>query len=115
MLLEKALLGKTVCAFGEDGFGQYGRHDQAYWFTIKSVEILVYDGLYKIDASVVMRLEGYDSNVLGHIMTDKNFEISLRSHLKAARLDPESLKWQKNADYQGVWTVAMDIDLDTLM
>jgi len=74
-LFSRALIGKQVYAFGEDGFGQYGKHPFAQYYTIKNVN--VYLGadpvLGKFRTTVTILLDGYDSSTFGHIYTDKNF------------------------------------------
>ena len=119
VLLDRALLGKDICAFGEDGFGQYGRNDRASWFKVNDIDVEITmddeDDPTEITGTVALTLEGYDSDVHGYIMTDKNFEIRLRNLLQAAHIDPNCLTWQDNADDQGIWTVVMNLDVGLLM
>jgi hypothetical protein len=112
-LLERALLEKTVCAFGEDGFGKYGSSAFGAWYTIIAIEVAIY--LHSEMGQVTFFLEGYDSRVTGHAMTDKNLEISLIQHLKAAGIDPDCFFWQHNTDQQGIDSVTMDLQLDLLL
>ena len=119
VLLERALLGKDICAFGEDGQGLYGTSERAHWYTIKDVEVEVLvdddDDPSEISATAAITLTGYDSDVTGHVMTDKNFEIRLRSLLQAATIDPACLTWQADDSDQGIWTVVMNLDVGLLL
>jgi hypothetical protein len=118
-LLERALIGKTVCAFGEDGNGQYGRNDIAQWFTISRVKVDVVcddnDDPILIFAAVAITLDGYHADTFGHIATDKNFEISLQKHLSAHHIEPNTLVWPMPISAQGPHSVTMDIDIPRLL
>lgn len=116
ILLERALLSKFICAFGEDGLGLYGKNNQTSCFNIKSVEVNIseFANDAEISGTVEICLDGYDSNTSGHIMTDKIFEIGIALLLKAVSINPAALVWQRDASNQGVSTVVMDINLDVL-
>ena len=112
ILLERALLGKTLCAFGEDGCGKYGRCECPGYFTVSTVDVTI--STYGHSGSVRLALTGYDSTVTGHIATDRNFEISLAQHLTNHDIEPRALTWG-NEELQGRSYVTMLIDVNTLL
>jgi hypothetical protein len=112
-LLERALLGETVCAFGEDGFGKHGKNSFASWYVVSGIDVNVVD-VPIVHGTVTITLHGYNSDVTGLVMTDKNLEISLGAHLKAAGIDAGSLEWQEDTDSQGTGSVTMNINFDLL-
>lgn len=97
LLLERALLHKTLCAFGEDGFGQYGRSETPHYFQVRDLFITIEadddDSPTTVWGQVMIKLDGYDADITGHIKTDKNFDISLNAALTAAGLSTKSLIW----------------------
>jgi hypothetical protein len=96
ILLGRALKDKVLCAFGDDGCGQFGRSCTPAFFTVKDITInLAFDELYPAASTgtVSIRLEGYNANLTGHILTDKNFEISIRKLLTDESISPEALTW----------------------
>ena len=116
ILLERALLGKYICAFGEDGFGQYGRCDQAQWYKIKELILSVTPGnTGRHVFTLYIMLDSYSSAEHGHIMTDRNFDIALATFLKAASIDPKALTWPLSLGLQGQDCVALDINLKLLL
>jgi len=120
ILLDRALLSKSICAFGEDGLGKHGRHDRASWFKIKSVDITIEcdeddDYPEEIQGIASLKLEGYDSTVVGHIMTDHNFKICLDAFLKNTDIDPDSLTWPDDLEMQGDDFVTLNIDIGLLL
>ena len=95
ILLTRALLGKTVACFGEDGFGQFGTSTLAKHFTISRVEtsIKVDQNLDIEKAEVTLSLDGYSGLHDGLLWTDQNFLISARGLLKAQCIDPKAIEW----------------------
>lgn len=93
VLLERALLHKTFCAFGEDGFGQYGRHDTPMFFDVVGllIKIRVENSIMKGQVSIC--LKGYDADIVGHIQTDQNFDISLNAALISEGISTNALTW----------------------
>lgn len=110
MLLSRALLGKTVCAFGEDGCGQYGTSVWPLYFTVINLNLSV----ALLYGAVNIYLFNYNSAVTGHILTDKNFEISLAKLLSDTCIEPSVLSWAPEAQ-QGTDFVMMDIDVKGLL
>lgn len=119
ILLERALLGKSICAFGEDGFGQYGRNEHPSWFTICEIDVCVEcddeQSPVLISGQARIFLEGYDSAASGHIMTDRNFMIRLQELLRAEEIDPDSLIWPTTLEDQGDDFVSLHIDIGLLL
>lgn len=121
VLLERALLGQKVCAFGLDGCGLYGKSDIAHWFEIDLIVDVIVEcddifaaGKYA-SGCITLSLKGYDARVTGDIMTDKNFDISIAKLLKAENIDPACLSWPATNSEQGNWCVTMMIDVPKLL
>lgn len=120
VLFTRALTGKTVCAFGEDGLGQFGTSSYPLWFDVDRVDVeLEYiddHGAFLLERCLLrVNLKNYDSRVTGHIMTDQNFLISVREHLKEAEIHPEALEWPADLGTQGETFVALTINLDKVV
>ena len=119
VLLERALKGCFICAFGEDGFGLHGAHDIAKWFKIDDLVVVIIaddeDAPAIMDGCVHLYLEDYDSKDCGFIYTDKNFEIALKAFLKGASIDPNALTWPTTLVGQGQGTVKLDINIPLLL
>lgn len=114
-MFEQALLRQTLCAFGEDGFGKYGKHDIAQYFLVSdiSVDIMADDDNMPtvITGKLSICLRDYDADVVGHIVTDQNFEISLGQKLKAAGISPKALTWASiNEQVPGCVTFNINLD-----
>lgn len=114
ILLERALLRKTLCAFGEDGFGQYGRKDTPSFFEVVDLRIDINVDDEKnpqtISGVVSICLRGYDHNDVGHIKSDKNFDISLDLALKAAGILKNPLHWAEvDEQIDGCVTFYLDV------
>jgi len=118
LLLERALIRQTLCAFGEDGFGQHGKWETPQYYDVVDVRVTVEadddDSPTVVSGSAIIVLRGYDANVTGHIMTDKNFDISLNAKLVAAGLSPKSLIWASIQD-QHTGAVVFHIDIGELL
>lgn len=118
VLMDRAFLGKVICAFGEDGNGQHGRHDQAMWFQISEIDVALFvDNLEAptyVSGNVALFLDGYTAAEHGHIMTDNNFEICMRTFLKNAHIDPAAVKWAPLSE-QGDNFVVLDMDVPILV
>ena len=116
--LERALLGKTLCAFGEDGLGQHGRSDSPHYYDVVDVNVHIDadddDSPTIVSGGLIVTLLGYDSNVTGHIMTDGNFDISLGDALEAAGLSRQCLAWAP-LSAQGRSSVVFHIDVGELL
>lgn len=116
VLLYRALFEKEIHVFGEDGLGKYGACDRAKTFKIADigVDVSVDHSSGTTEGVVYLSLEGYDQSDCGHILTDKNAEISIAKLLKDDIVDPCCLKWAPLA-LQGDDYVAMLIDVPLLL
>lgn len=116
VLLCRAFLHKRVCAFGDDGLGQFGRHSLAQHYTVEDIDVTVELNEETGDAIGVVsfKLTGYDSSLFGHIMTDQNFLIRCRELLTADHMDPKCLSYAI-LEMQGDDFVSMDIDVPLLL
>lgn len=116
ILLFRALHGKPITAFGDDGLGRHGRSQIPRTFLISDLEIFVEYKENKVDVLgyVCIDLQGYNATDVGHICTDQNFLISLGSLLSKAGIDPNCLTYEK-IDSQGADYVSMHIDVPKLL
>jgi hypothetical protein len=116
-LLNRALLGKTLSFFGEDGNGQYGQDYFAHHCPVNDVTVFVKnysDDAVEIDAVAMIFMDGYSAKAHGHAATDINFRLSLNTFLKAQHIDPTCLDWATE-DEQGESCTVMKIDLGKLL
>ena len=115
VLLSRALFAKDVAAFGADGLGQHGRHNQPQFFMIENLDVII-QGTNKHNASgeVALQLTGYDANVSGHIYTDRNFLIRIRELLQQQAIDPSIIRYGK-LDLQGEDYVSLEFDVGLLL
>lgn len=115
IILERALLRKVLNAFGEDGFGKYGRKDTPSYFPVVDIRVDIDDSdLNVIKGKLSICLRGYDANDVGHIQTDQNFEISLNEYLKDAGINKAALEWAP-IDEQVDGCVTFDLDVKELL
>lgn len=115
VLIFRALLHKTVSAFGEDGLGKYGKSDRPRFFDIHDMDIEVtIDKTGTPQGVLLINLSDYEYQDVGHIATDRNFLICIREMLKAEHIDPDSLSYGA-LDEQGENFVSMDIDITMLL
>lgn len=100
ILLSRALLRQTVAAFGDDGFGQFGIHSLAKFFTVSHVETKIKaDELLDIESAIViLTLDGYSGLNDGLMWTDQNLLFSVRKLLKAQHIDPKAISWPPVTD-----------------
>ena len=114
VLLERTLLGKFLCAFGEDGCGLYGRKDTPSFFRVDGLHIDISVENSLMVGKLSIQLNGYDENDVGHIQTDKNFDISLNELLKSEGISPEALCWASIED-QVHGCVTFDLNITKLL
>lgn len=118
VLLERALLRQTLVAFGEDGCGKYGRKDTPSYFDVVDVRVNVYvddeNSPTVISGGISICLHGYNANDVGHIKSDKNFDISLNVALAAAGISKDTLIWAK-IDEQVAGCVTFYLDIGKLL
>jgi hypothetical protein len=114
ILLKRALLGKQIVAFGEDGFGEYGRSEYPRTFTIADVALDFDTATYGV--SLILNIG--EVSMLGRIETDQNALISIRELLKAEVIDPTAVNWYENFDYKANFIrddiILLDLDLKKL-
>lgn len=116
ILLERALKGKSVSCFGIDGFGKYGASDLAKTFLVSDVIVALYDTNDNDwpDGRVEICLEGYHSQDCGHIITDRNFDISVVMHLLDAGIDPSGVT-NAAIEFQEDASVILNFDVRKMM
>lgn len=118
LLLERALLNKTINAFGEDGFGQYGKCDTPQYYNVTHIFISIKadddNAPTIVTGKLLVRLLGYDSDITGLVITDKNFDISFQNALAASGIPHDALVILP-ADEQPRFSVAFDINIGKLL
>lgn len=117
VLLERALLGKTIAVFGEDGNGLHGRSDTPKFFVVESLRVELQpdnSSPSMFRGEVQIYLSGYSSDECGHICTDKNFDISIGELLAAASIDKSIFSWS-DLSLQGRKSVNLTIDVPKLL
>lgn len=115
VLLERALLRQTLCAFGGDGLGKHGRSDTPRYFDVTDLRITVdADDPINIMGMVSICLRGYNADDVGHIKTDNNFEIALNTVLAKAGISKQALSWA-SIDEQVQGCVTFHIDIPELL
>ena len=118
VLLERALIRQTLCAFGEDGFGQHGRSDIPHYYDVVDLRVNIEaDDDHQptvVSGTVSICLRGYDADKVGHIQTDRNFDISLNAALSAAGISTKSLMWAP-IDEQAHGCVTFYLDVAELL
>lgn len=115
VLLIRALLNKTLVAFGDDGLGKYGRSTYPKTFTVRDMDVdVILDDDGSPSCVATLYLTGYDAADVGHIYTDQNFLISVRSALKADHIDPSCIEYSELC-LQGDSFVTFDVDVKLLL
>jgi alpha-N-acetylglucosamine transferase len=114
VILERALLGKKVTAFGVDGHGEHGRSTFFSEFTIAEVAVLVTQGPTGSQAVAMIVLDGFDSAKVGHVSTDKNLTISLNKLFVDGYIDTTCWEYS-DIEYQGQDFVMLTIDPELLI
>lgn len=118
VLLTRALIGKVLAGFGADGLGLYGRSNTPGYYIPNDLLVVVQtpdDAISYADvqATVHMYLHGYDSDVTGHLMTDKNIEISINKCLQNEHM-PCTWWWSPVED-QGREVIVFQINVQQLL
>lgn len=116
VLMFRALFEKEIHVFGEDGLGKYGTCDRAKTFRISDihVDVDVDEDSGDVKGIIYITLDGYDQVDCGHIMSDRNAEISIAKLLKDQIIDPSCLKWA-GVHHQGDDFIAMFVDVPLLL
>jgi hypothetical protein len=116
ILMERSLLNKELACFGIDGNGEYGQHDLARTYQIDELDVLMasHPDAEWPDCCVCIHLTGYNSNDVGHIMTDRNAEISINSLLTEQHIIPGCWSWDEPHN-QGTHSICIVIDVRKLL
>jgi hypothetical protein len=119
ILLNRAVLGKTLSCFGIDGLGQYGKCDFAQHYKVIAIEVNA-DGVAdgdEINATMILHLDGYTESQYGSLNTDQNFRISLNQHLAPLFIDKSHADscwdWDMSVSLPGA--VVLDLDVYKLL
>jgi hypothetical protein len=118
ILLRRALWGKSIACFGIDGFGIFGRTDQAQIYPIAEFSIRIdMDNDDDTDfpgTKLELELVGYDAAQYGHVLTDQNFMISLNALLKAEEIGSDIWTWGLAAE-QPSNGIILNLDIQKLL
>lgn len=117
VLLDRVFTGNQLTFFGEDGAGQHGRSTFPVTCNITdfSVGVTTFsDDVAEVEADVTISLDGYDSTVTGHAITDHNLRISLNKLLSAQEIDVDALDWADVAS-QGPDFIRLKINAQKLL
>lgn len=117
-LLSRAFIGQTLVGFGEDGCGSYGRSDTPGYFIPTDILAVVHvpdDAISyaDVEANIVIALDGYDADITGLLMTDRNIEISINECLKRNHMTCKW--WWDKVDHQGRGTITICINVAQLL
>ena len=116
-LLDRIFHGETLTFFGEDGNGRHGRSIFPVQARIRTFdfEIDAYsDDAAEIEASVRVFLDGYDSSVTGHAITDQNLRFDLNRLLAAWDAEYSTFDWADAAE-QGLNFITLKVDVRKLL
>lgn len=115
ILLRRALLGKTLACFGADGDGDYGSSYYAKHYQVTDIEVVVH---FDIDESAHGKahiyLDGYDSTVFGHVVTDNNLKISLNKLFAQEFIESSCWTWADISE-QGDTYFTIQFDTNKLL
>lgn len=116
ILLQRALLRKTLCAFGLDGNGQFGTDSRAHYYEVNSliVDVESASNIFNPQGSATILLQGYDAGAYGHIFTDNNLRIAINKCLKDQHIKAECWTWG-NLGSQGSTFFTLDLDIPKLL
>jgi len=112
ILLKRSLLNTTLAGFGRDGFGQFGQCDAAQHYPVKEITVLMHPR--SNGGIALIELQGYHSGDHGHLMTDRNIEISINKLLKDNSIDPGCWAWA-DEKFQGEDFIVIHFDADFLL
>lgn len=111
-LLDDALKGKTVIAFGPEGNGVWGSNPEVMSFTVSEVSITYADAKSKF-VSIDVHLDDYEASSNGLIYTDKVFMASIQDLLNKASLGGDAVDYSEH-DSQGDHAVNLDVSCEAL-
>lgn len=111
ILLDRALLNKSIVCFGADGNGQYGSSQYPKYFKVIDIQVNVYsdeDDILFGTASIF--LDGYDSKENGHVATDLNLKISLNQLLINEMITTSCWTWAElQTQGENFFTINFDV------
>lgn len=94
ILLRRALLGKTLACFGADGDGEYGQSYYAKHYLVKGINVtILQDSDENTWGLARITLDGYDSSVFGHVVTDNNLRISMNREFANEFIESSCWTW----------------------
>jgi hypothetical protein len=93
-LLEDALKGKTIRAFGPEGNGIWGSNPEVMEFTVSNVHVPYADAKSHF-VSLDVYLAGYDADKTGLIYTDEVFLASIQEAIKRAGLNGNAVGYSE--------------------
>ena len=117
IVLDRIFHGQSLIFFGEDGNGLYGKSTFPLTCRIRciNVEVISYsDDLSEVEALLRIFLDGYDSDVTGHAISDANLRINLNQLLALQMCRPDTLRWA-SVDVQGKDFITLEIDVQRLL
>jgi hypothetical protein len=110
--------GEILSMFGEDGNGAYGRSEFPLFCQVRFFNVFATaddeDTPSDIYGLLRIYLDGYNSLVTGHAITDANLRISLNLALQKHAIDPTCLDWGAVCEQGGDY-IALSIDVPKLM
>ena len=116
ILLERALKGKTLACFGVDGNGLHGHSYASQHFKVHGVSMMLdscNDSDYPSGVAII-HLADYDAAAFGHVLTDRNFELSFNALLKNHDISTSCWSWgELRAQLQHC--VILNIDAEKLI
>lgn len=112
ILLERALLGKTVVGFGTDGNGLFGYSSLAKSFTVSEINVIMsYDADDVITGIARIFITPYSSADCGHIATDVNLKFSVNDLLKQEYINTQCWQWAPiHEQGENYFTISFDVD-----
>lgn len=112
ILLERALLGKTVVGFGSDGNGLFGYSLLAKSFTVSEINVTMSYNADNDDITGIARIfiTPYSSADCGHIATDGNLKFSVNKLLEAEYINTECWCWAPISEQgENYFTISFDV------
>jgi hypothetical protein len=117
VLLNRALSGKVLTIFGEDGNGSYGRSNFPVFAKVQDVVAnVINDDLTQFPILVRAQIfvSDYRATQYGLAITDENLRISLNSHFAQHEIKPNCWRWADATD-QGVESISLIFDSELLL
>lgn len=116
-LLDRMLTGETLVFFGEDSFGKHGWSTFPVFARVRAFDFEIdtfSDDPDEVEAHVRIFLDGYDSQLTGHAITDANLRINLDKILDDWAAERDTLTWADVA-LQGRDFITLKVDVPKLL